>query len=227
MPYLKPKTPGQRDSSGSPTKISKVKDQKGGSPKNTGHGKGGSKGGTTTSSSTTPLPGSSQGSTATSSSSHGASEEKSKVVIEEVKPTVPATLVSDLSGLVKSLQSLKAVHLRYIESKANGVRDGSDQKLALLDGGATHGLRQGRPQELEGAEKVTVELAEHDLVPEGWVQRVAVQGGCEANHSSPPADRGHLPTKGACHPLLETPGVPSHGSDQWAESLGEERGSHE
>ena len=81
------------------------------------------------------------------------------MVIEEVKPTVPATLVSDLSGLVKSLQSLKAVHLRYIESKANGVRDGSDQKLALLDGGATHGLRQGQPQELEGAEKVTVELA--------------------------------------------------------------------
>ena len=129
-----------------------MKDQKGGSPKNTGHGKGGSKGGTTTSSSTTPLPSSSQGSTATSSSSHGASEEKSKVVIEEVKPTVPATLVSDLSGLVKSLQSLKAVHLRYIESKANGVRGGSDQKPALLDGG-------GRRQELEGAEKVTVELA--------------------------------------------------------------------
>ena len=157
--YLKPKEPGQKDSSGSPTKISKVKDQKGGSPKSTGYGKGGSKGGTTTSSSTTPLPSPSQGSTATSSSSHGASEEKSKVVIEEVKPTVPATLVSDLSGLVKSLQSLKAVHLRYIESKANGVRDGSDQKLALLDGGATHGLRQGQPQELEGAEKVTVELA--------------------------------------------------------------------
>ena len=41
-PHLKPY--GQRDSSGSPTKISKVKDQKGGSPKNTGHGKGASKG---------------------------------------------------------------------------------------------------------------------------------------------------------------------------------------
>jgi hypothetical protein len=67
--------------------------------------------------------------------------------------------VSDLSGLVKSLQSLKAVHLRYIESKANGVFNGGDQKLALLDGGATHGLRRGLPHELEGAEMVTVELA--------------------------------------------------------------------
>ena len=157
-PHLKQKEYGQRDSSGSPTKISKVKDQKGGSPKNTGHGKGASKG-TTTSSPTTPLPSSSHGSTATSSSSHGASEEKSKVVIEEVKPAVPAALVSDLSGLVKSLQSLKAVHLRYIESKANGVFPGGDQKLALLDGGATHGLRRGLPHELEGAEVVTVELA--------------------------------------------------------------------
>ena len=81
------------------------------------------------------------------------------MVIEEVKPAVPAALVSDLSGLVKSLQSLKAVHLRYIESKANGVFPGGDQKLALLDGGATHGLRRGQPHELEGAEVVTVELA--------------------------------------------------------------------
>ena len=40
-PHLKPKESGQRDSSGSPAKISKVKDQKGGSPKNAGHGKGG------------------------------------------------------------------------------------------------------------------------------------------------------------------------------------------
>ena len=157
-PHLKQKEYGQRDCSGSPTKISKVKDQKGGSPKNTGHGKGASKG-TTTSSPTTPLPSSSHGSTATSSSSHGASEEKSKVVIEEVKPAVPAALVSDLSGLVKSLQSLKAIHLRYIESKANGVFPGGDQKLALLDGGATHGLRRGLPHELEGAEMVIVELA--------------------------------------------------------------------
>ena len=81
------------------------------------------------------------------------------MVIEEVKPAVPAALVSDLSGLVKSLQSLKVVHLRYIESKANGVFPGGDQKLALLDGGATHGLRRGLPHELEGAEVVTVELA--------------------------------------------------------------------
>ena len=73
------------------------------------------------------------------------------MVIEEVKPAVPAALVSDLSGLVKSLQSLKA--------KVEGVFSGGDQKLALLDGGATHGLRRRLPHELEGAEMVTVELA--------------------------------------------------------------------
>ena len=54
------------------------------------------------------------------------------MVIEEVKPAVPAALVSDLSGLVKSLQSLKAVHLRYIESKANGVFPGGDQNWRCL-----------------------------------------------------------------------------------------------
>eukprot|EP00435_Cladocopium_sp_Y103_P055960 s898_g18.t1 len=139
--------------------LSKLKDPKGGSPKNAdaGHGKGGQKGGATTATPTTPLPSSSMGSTATSSTSQ-ASEEKSKVVIEEVKPTIPPALVSDISGLVKSLQSLKAVHLRYIESKSDGIK-GSDLKLALLDGGATHGLRRGTADELAGAEMVTVELA--------------------------------------------------------------------
>ena len=157
-PYLKSKDDGQREGSGSPTKISKVKDPKGGSPKN-GRGKGGSKGGTMTSSPSAPFLSSSPGTTATSSSSHGASEEKSKVVIEEIQPTVPANLASDLSGLVKSLQGLKAVQLRYIESKTKDVPNGGDRKLALLDGGATHGLRRGLPHELEGAEVVTVELA--------------------------------------------------------------------
>eukprot|EP00435_Cladocopium_sp_Y103_P059052 s73_g21.t1 len=113
-PYLK-KEQGQRDSSGSPTKISK------------------------------------------------ASEEKSKVVIVEVKPTIPPALVSDISGLVKSLQTLKAVHLRYIESKSDGIK-GSDQKLALLDGGATHGLRRGTADELAGAEMVTVERVLGDVL---------------------------------------------------------------
>ena len=51
----------------------------------------------------------------------------------------------------EALQCLKAVHLRHSESKADGVSKGGGRKLTLLDGGATHGLRRGLPQEPERA----------------------------------------------------------------------------
>ena len=83
-PHLKQKEYGQRESSGSPTKISKVKDQtcRWHSQEHRPWKRCITKGATTPSP-TTSLPSSSHGSTATSSSLHGASEEKSKVVIEE------------------------------------------------------------------------------------------------------------------------------------------------
>ena len=94
---------------------------------------------------------------------------------------------------MKSLQSLKAVHLRYIESKANGVFNGGDQKLALLDGGATHGLRRGLPHELEGAEMVTVELAHMGVRPcSGKVDVARCWRRRRLNHPRPSADRGRL-----------------------------------
>ena len=66
--------------------------------------------------------------------------------------------MSDISGLVKSLQSLKAVQLRYVDA-GGGEDPHYEGRVALLDGGATHALRQGDCSELKGAEAVTVELA--------------------------------------------------------------------
>eukprot|EP00438_Fugacium_kawagutii_P034049 Skav232724 [mRNA] locus=scaffold1843:794:1699:- [translate_table: standard] len=59
---------------------------------------------------------------------------------------------------------MKAVHLRHVETK--GVDDSTfgSQRVALLDGGATHALRQGAPAELQGAEPVEVELAHGSTV---------------------------------------------------------------
>jgi hypothetical protein len=77
--------------------------------------------------------------------------------VEEI-PVVPSTPVIDVTSLVKSLQSLKAVQLRFLD--AGGSNEPPlDCKVALLDGGATHALRQGSAAELRDAQPVSVELA--------------------------------------------------------------------
>ena len=77
--------------------------------------------------------------------------------VGEIKPNQSTTLVTDINGLVQSLESIKAVHLRYV---ARTMADsGAEGPVALIDGGATHGLRTGRAEELDGAESVVVELA--------------------------------------------------------------------
>eukprot|EP00435_Cladocopium_sp_Y103_P000255 s3738_g1.t1 len=85
--------------------------------------------------------------------------EKPKIMIVEEKPKTPEALVSDLSSLVKSLQSLKALQLRYLEAKSVQPETKNGVRVALVDGGATHALRRGTAQELSEAEAVTVELA--------------------------------------------------------------------
>ena len=83
---------------------------------------------------------------------------KAKIVEETGSfSTAAAQAVNDITGLVKSLKSLKAVHLRYVASGGSLVDE--DQPVALVDGGATHALRRGTAAELEGAEPVVVELA--------------------------------------------------------------------
>ena len=94
----------------------------------------------------------------TSSSSTGSTEEKPVSKGVEEIPVVPSTPVIDVTSLMKSLQSLKAVQLRFLDA------GGSDEppldcKVALLDGRATHALRQGSAAELRDAQPVSVELA--------------------------------------------------------------------
>ena len=146
--HLRPECPypKNRDSSGSPTnreKISKIAApkanvKKDGSPK---HGKGD----TTSTSPTAPLRSSSTGTLTTSSTSSSAADDKGKTKIVEEKPVTPEALMSDLSSLVKSLQGLKAIQLRYVEAK---VMKTDGVKVALVDGGATHALRRGTRAEL-------------------------------------------------------------------------------
>ena len=93
-----------------------------------------------------------------SSSSTGSTEEKPVSKGVEEIPVVPSTPVIDVAGLMKSLQSLKAVQLRFLD--AGGLDEPPvDCKVALLDGGATHALRQGSAAELREAQPVAVELA--------------------------------------------------------------------
>ena len=97
-------------------------------------------------------------STSASTSSSPTEEKPKTVIIEDVTETASTNLMSDISGLVKSLQSLKAVQLRYVDA-GGGEDPHYEGRVALLDGGATHALRQGDCSELKGAEAVTVELA--------------------------------------------------------------------
>ena len=114
------------------------------------------------------MKGSSPGTLPTSSTTRSvATEEKGKTKIVEEKPVTPEGLMSDLSSLVKSLQGLKAIQLRYVEAKEAKeakVYKNDGVKVALVDGGATHALRRGTRSELENAEKVTVELAHGSTV---------------------------------------------------------------
>ena len=159
-PYMKHKD-GQKEgrpdpSAGSPNKVSKVTGPKNGTPRRRGdHGKGqgGDQGGSTTSTPTRPLSSSTSGPTLTSLPPQGGGVSKG---VEEIVPNQSTTLVTDINGLVKSLQSIKAVHLRYV---ARNLVDPNEKPVALIDGGATHGLRTGTADELREAESVVVERA--------------------------------------------------------------------
>ena len=143
----------KKDGGSSPQKMAKVTGPK---PKPTKSGKETKEGGDTTSStSSTP------GTLPTSSSTATSKDEKTKTPIIEELPATSSTstsLVNDITGLVKSLQSLKAVQLRYANA-CGGEKGGREEKVALIDGGATYPLRQGSELEIQEAEPVQVELA--------------------------------------------------------------------
>ena len=79
----------------------------------------------------------------------------------ENRPGTGSTdLVREVTGLLKSMSSVKAVTV-----KIRSVREaqlGAPGEVALLDGGATHGLRQAYPEE------------EPDLTPTTFTWRVAL-----------------------------------------------------
>ena len=64
-------------------------------------------------------------------------------------------LLQEATALLKSLRSLKAVKVKQIGTPTGNPKE----RMALLDGGATHGLRQARPEEVKSLEKIEVELA--------------------------------------------------------------------
>ena len=65
------------------------------------------------------------------------------------------TLLSEATVLLKSLKSLKAMKLKQINADATT----SCRPMALLDGGATHGLRMAYASEINQLEQLGVELA--------------------------------------------------------------------
>ena len=65
-----------------------------------------------------------------------------------------ATFMNEAAVLLKSLRSLKAVKLKQVSMNPDDSR-----RVALLDGGATHGLRTAEPGERHELEPVQVELA--------------------------------------------------------------------
>ena len=63
-----------------------------------------------------------------------------------------------MAGLLKSLRSIRAPQIKYAAAEKEG-EIGEVEPVALLDGGATHALRQARPHERDNLTAVEVELA--------------------------------------------------------------------
>ena len=92
--------------------------------------------------------------TATPSTPGSGNGNPTKGVTEEVDAKA---LLGEVTSLMKSLRSMKALQAKYIASR--GAEDNLEQgEVALLDGGATHALRKGSQAELDDAEPVQVEL---------------------------------------------------------------------
>ena len=73
-------------------------------------------------------------------------------------PTVE--LMKEAAGLLKSLRSIRALQMKYhVASVGSHQGESGEEEVALLDGGATHALRQARAHEKEKLWEVEVELA--------------------------------------------------------------------
>ena len=110
--------------------------------------------------------------------SPGSAEEASREVTGRIPSTAPpnsvamgggtpkppqeaaeaAGLMSEVAGLLKSLRSMKALQIKYEAAKRQAGAE-ELEPVALLDGGATHALRQARSHERGDLTAVEVELA--------------------------------------------------------------------
>ena len=66
-----------------------------------------------------------------------------------------ADLLNEATTLLKSLRAMKAIRIKELTVYA----DLKEKPVALIDGGATHGLRRAKPSELDRLQPVQVELA--------------------------------------------------------------------
>ena len=146
--HMKPECPFLKsDTSGGKEKIAKSMAKGGSKGKTSEKGSGG---------------GQKEGEESTSAPSSSAPSSKpssptkpDKCVIETASAN---ELVTEVTSLMKSLRALKAVQLRYMEA-SRGEDSRGEQKVALVDGGATHALRRGTKEELARSKPISVELA--------------------------------------------------------------------
>ena len=61
-----------------------------------------------------------------------------------------------MAGLLKSLMSIRALQIKYAAAEKEAGEIGEMEPVALLDGGATHALRQARPHESDNLTVVEV-----------------------------------------------------------------------
>ena len=131
-------------------------------------------------------------STSASTSSSPTEEKPKTVIIEDVTETASTNLMSDISGLVKSLQSLKAVQLRYVDA-GGGEDPHYEGRVALLDGGATHALRQGDCSEL-----CVIGLRHNNPLPQERLLHSAFQGEDRDHPSNEVAHRSWIQGRLEC-----------------------------
>ena len=67
--------------------------------------------------------------------------------------------MTEVTSLMKPLRAMKAIQLRYMEAAQVEAGYEMEQKVALVDGEATHALRRGAQEELRKSKPITVELA--------------------------------------------------------------------
>lgn len=91
-----------------------------------------------------------------SSKAPGSGEVETEKVVGEKDPAT--ALLNEATSLLKTLRAMKAVKIKQLVHEDPTTTAAS--RYALLDGGATHALRQAEEWEYEGMKPIVVELAQ-------------------------------------------------------------------